>query len=272
MTSEISQLETDPVLPVQDLGRVAYAPAYAEQVRRHERVLAARGSGDALIGEILLVEHEPVVTISRRPAAREHLVATPEMLARHGVAVEETDRGGDITYHGPGQLVVYPIVDLERTGLGVHDHVRLMERAVIEVCAELGIDARRDSTATGVWVNPPGLEDTHHPQGVHPRAGKIAAMGVRVRKWITMHGLSFNVEPDLAHFGLIVPCGLAGRPVTSLAKEFAVRGLAAVSMERVKVMMATRLRELYVETARAKRARPIQGNQADQASQTRATT
>jgi len=246
------------VLAVQDLGRVAYAPAYAEQVRRHERVLAARGSGGVLIGEILLVEHEAVVTISRRPAAREHLVATPEMLAMHGVAVEETDRGGDITYHGPGQLVVYPIIDLERTGLGVHDHVRLMERAVIEVCAAAGIDARRDSTATGVWVNPPGLEDTHHPEGVHPRAGKIAAMGVRVRKWITLHGLSFNVEPDLAHFGLIVPCGLAGRPVTSLAKECAARGLASVGMERVKVMMATRLRELYVEAAKLRRAKTDQ--------------
>jgi len=258
MMSGISSLETDAVLPVQDLGRVAYGPAYAEQVRRHERVLAARGSGGALIGEILLVEHDPVVTISRRPAAREHLVATPQMLATHGVAVEETDRGGDITYHGPGQLVVYPIIDLERTGLGVHDHVRLMERAVIEVCAEVGIDARRDSTATGVWVNPPGLDDTHHPEGVHPRAGKIAAMGVRVRKWITLHGLSFNVEPDLAHFGLIVPCGLAGRPVTSLAKECAVRGVAGVGMERVKVMMATRLRALYVEAAKLRRAKTDQ--------------
>jgi lipoyl(octanoyl) transferase len=236
-------LDTDPVLPIQDLGRVSYAPAYAEQIRRHERVLAARLAGAPLLGEILLVEHDPVITVSRRPAARQNLLASPELLAHHHVALEETDRGGDITYHGPGQLVVYPILDIERLGLGVHDHVRLMERAVIETCEHFGVDARRDSTATGVWVNPKGLMDTHHPDGVHPRAGKIAAMGVRVRKWITLHGLSFNVAPDLAHFSLIVPCGLAGRPITSLQQE--LHG-ACPSMPDVKRELAQRLRTLVL--------------------------
>lgn len=252
-------METDPVLPVQDLGRVAYAPAYAEQVRRHERVLAAREAGGELVGEILLVEHDAVVTVTRRPTARQHLLATPEMLSGHGVALEETDRGGDITYHGPGQLVVYPIFDLERLGLGVHDHVRLMERAVIETCGVFGVEATRDSTATGVWVNPMEaggrgrLHDTHHPEGVHPRAGKIAAMGVRVRKWITLHGLSLNLAPDLSHFALIVPCGLAGRPVTSLERECLASGVEAPSMQRLKVELASRLRSLALES-RARRA------------------
>ena len=245
-------LEADPVLPMQDLGRVGYAPAYAEQIRRHERVLASRLAGGPLVGEILLVEHDPVITISRRASARDHLLATPEALARSGVAVEDTDRGGDITYHGPGQLVVYPIIDIERLGLGVHDHIRLMERAVIETCQHFGLDARRDSTATGVWINPPGLMDTHHPDGVHPRAGKIAAMGVRVRKWITLHGLSLNVAPDLSHFELIVPCGLSGRPVTSLLREL---GQRCPAMDDVKHELGTRLRSPLLARRESQRTR-----------------
>lgn len=256
-----------PHIPIVDLGRLAYAPAYQLQVLHHEEVLAARSPSDPgtnadvgplarpLVGKILLVEHDPVITVSRRPTARTNLLASAELLSDHGVTIEETDRGGDITYHGPGQLVVYPIFDLDRLGLGVHDHVRLMERAVIETCEAFGVDARRDSTATGVWVNPPDayapknaphqrLTDTHHPDGVHPRAGKIAAMGVRVRRWITMHGLSLNVSPDLAHFSLIVPCGLAGRPVTSLAHEL---GEQCPTMQQVKDELAPRLQRLAIE-------------------------
>lgn len=242
-------MDHDLIIPVVDLGRMAYAGAYAEQVAWHERVLAARGESarvdgqGSMVGAIILVEHDPVVTISRRPTARQNLIATPEALARHGVCVEETDRGGDITYHGPGQLVAYLILDLDRLGVGVQGHIRLMERAVIGTCAAFGVEAMQDSTATGVWVNPPGLFDTHHPDGVHPRAGKIAAMGVRVRRWITMHGLSLNVSPDLEHFSLIVPCGLAGRPVTSLAREL---GSACPSMEAVKEELSTRVRALAI--------------------------
>lgn len=249
----LDSLETDPILPVQDLGHAAYAPAYAEQVRRHDRVLSSREARAPLLGEILLVEHDPVITITRRPTARQHLLASPDLLQSQGVSLEETDRGGDITYHGPGQLVAYPILDLERLGLGVHDHVRLLERAVIETCLHFGVDARRDSTATGVWVNPfdpasgSRLDDTHHPQGVHPRAAKIAAMGVRVRKWITLHGLSLNVSPNLTHFSLIVPCGLAGRPVTSLDNECRAGGIQSPPMNHVKAQLATRLRSLALE-------------------------
>ena len=118
-----------------------------------------------------------------------------------------------MTYHGPGQLVVYPIVDLERLGIRIHEWIRLLEQAIIDTLADLGVVAGRDPGATGVWVGR-GAEDTDGRGG-----RKIAAIGVRVSRWVTMHGLALNVDPDLGHFDLIVPCGLAGRPVTSIARE-----------------------------------------------------
>lgn len=195
-------------IEVFDLGRVAYRPAYERQVAEVERVLASREVEGPLIGSLLLVEHDPVITVSNRPTAAANLTATPEMLARAGVAVEPTDRGGDITYHGPGQLVAYPILDLNRLQLRLHDYMRLLEQSVIDTLGACGIEARRETGATGVWV-----EDGP--------SSKIAAMGVRVRRWVSMHGLALNVDPDLTHFDLIVPCGLAGRSVTSMAKVLA---------------------------------------------------
>lgn len=190
------------------LGRCAYEPAAIEQQRHHARVLAARERGEPLLGVVLAVEHDPVITVSNRPGAAEHLLATPEQLAALGVDVRPTDRGGDITYHGPGQLVVYPLLDLKRLRLRVHEHLRRMEQAVIDAIAPLGLAGRRDPDATGVWLPQPGGPDA-----------KVCAMGVRVRRWVTLHGLALNVDPDLTHFDLIVPCGLAGRPVTSLRRE-----------------------------------------------------
>jgi len=185
---------------VEDLGRIAYAPAFERQRLAHEEVLAARESGSPLAGIILLVEHDPVITVTRR--AGPNLIATPQQLDRAGVNVAETDRGGDITYHGPGQLVVYPILDLQRLGWNLHRYMRELEQVVIDACAGWGVQARRDPGATGVWVGEP--------------PAKICAMGVRIRRWVTMHGLALNVTTDLSHFDLIVPCGLPGRPVTSL--------------------------------------------------------
>src|SRR5690606_29440764 len=135
-----------------------------------------------------------------------HVLATPGLLARHGVELVETDRGGDVTYHGPGQLVAYPIVDLNRVGLRLHEYMRALEGAVIAAVAGFGVAGERDPAATGVWV----------PGAVRGESAKLCAMGVRVRRWVSMHGLALNVTTDLSHFGLIVPCGLAGRPVTSL--------------------------------------------------------
>jgi len=145
------------------------------------------------------------------------VLADDALLARHGIERVETDRGGDVTYHGPGQLVAYPIVDIERLGLRVHPYVRFLEQCVIDVLAEHGLVGFRDPSATGVWVG----------GGVPER--KIAAIGVRLSRFVSLHGLALNVDPDLSHFGLIVPCGLT-RPVTSMRAELGARtpDLAAV--------------------------------------------
>ncbi|MBU6210219.1 MAG: lipoyl(octanoyl) transferase LipB [Planctomycetes bacterium] len=191
---------------IQDLGRIGYDEALAVQRALHERVVAARDGGPAEPMHLLVLEHDPVVTVSRRPGAAANLLATPAMLERAGVSVRETDRGGDITYHGPGQLVAYAIFDLNRLGIGIHGHMRLLEEIVLGTLKTFGIEGCRDSTATGVWVGPEPLR-------------KICALGVRASRYVTMHGLALNVSPDLSHFRLIVPCGLVGRPVTSMAAE-----------------------------------------------------
>lgn len=184
---------------------MGYSQARELQDQTHAEVIAARATGGPA-GVVLAVEHDPVVTVTRRKEAADHVIASPELLAQHGVERVETDRGGDVTYHGPGQLVVYPILDLQRLGIRLHEHLRLMEEAVIRAIGSLGILGHRDDAATGVWV------------GSQPDA-KICAIGVRVRKWVTLHGLALNVDPIMEHFGLIVPCGLAGRPVTSLREQ-----------------------------------------------------
>ena len=192
---------------IQDLGRLRYGDAYERQLAAHAEVLADRDRQPRPLraGIVLTVEHDPVITVSRRAAAASHVLATPELLARHRVELAETDRGGDVTYHGPGQLVVYPILDLTLLNLGLHDYMRLLEQSVIDTCVTFGITAQRDPAATGVWV-----------RDASGQLAKVAAFGVRVRRWVSMHGLSINITTNMDHFGLIVPCGLAGRPVTSL--------------------------------------------------------
>jgi lipoyl(octanoyl) transferase len=218
------------------LGGMGYAQAYRRQVEHVEAVLAARDAGAPDLGRILLVEHDPVITIGRRPGAARHLVASPELLARQGVEVVETDRGGDITYHGRGQLVCYPILDLNTLKMGLHAYMRMLEEAVIGVCGHFGIPAGRDAGATGVWV----------PTGDGRVAGpaKICAMGVRVRKWVTMHGLALNISTNLEHFKLIVPCGLAGRPVTSMEQQLAARGERCPDPREVATVLVQRLTDL----------------------------
>ncbi len=190
-----------------------YADAYRLQAEAVDRVLDCRSDPSTPVGEIYLVEHTPVITLT--PRAEPNLLATPERLRHLGVDLARTDRGGDITYHGPGQLVVYPILDLNRLGLGLHAYMRTLEEVVIRAIARFGVEGARDPAATGVWVD----------------QAKICAMGVRVRKWVSMHGLALNVDPVMEHFDLIVPCGLAGRGVTSLRR---ILGDACPSMDRVK--------------------------------------
>lgn len=212
-----------------DLGKLPYAEALDVQRRTHADLLASRGDESAPAGVLLLVEHDPpVITVSKRPAAREHLLASPAALARQGVELAETDRGGDITYHGPGQLIAYPIVDLNRLGLRLHGYMRALEDAVIATAASFGVAAHRDPDATGVWVT----REAGAP------GAKLCAMGIRVQRWVTMHGLALNVTTNLAHFALIVPCGLAGRPVTSLERLLAG---AVPTMGDVKAQLAQSL-------------------------------
>jgi lipoyl(octanoyl) transferase len=234
-----------------DLGRMPYEHAYDVQVAAVDRVLAGResgtGSGSDPHAIIHFVEHDPVITVSRRPEARQHLTATPALLKRFGVSVAETDRGGDITYHGPGQLVVYPIVDLNHFNLGLHAYMRLLEEASIRTAAAFGIPTMRDPAATGVWtVN---ADQT-------PRA-KLCACGVRVRKWVSMHGLAINVATNLDHFNLIVPCGLAGRPVTSL---HTLLGPDAPDMHAVKAAMRATLHMLLLDAAELAQAKRLESS------------
>lgn len=205
-------------LEIFDVGAISYVAGLELQEKHWSDVLARRDQ-DGPVGRLLLLEHDPpVITVSRRKTSREHLLATPELLAREGVEVHETDRGGDITYHGPGQLVAYPILDLNRLGLNLHAYLRFLEQIVIDTCAAFGVTAHRDVCATGVWVG--GDPATQSETCPGPAGGaKICAMGVRVRRWVTTHGLALNVATNLDHFKLIVPCGLAGRPVTSLRNE-----------------------------------------------------
>jgi lipoyl(octanoyl) transferase len=203
-------------LVVRDLGRMPYADALEIQRRLQREVIESRRAAETRSMYLLLVEHDPpVITVSRRRGARQHLTATDAELEAAGVEVAETDRGGDITYHGPGQLVAYPILDLNALGLRLHSYMRFLEQVVIDTLDRFGIGGRRDPGATGVWTD----------------RGKICALGVRVSRWVSMHGLALNVTTNLDHFELIVPCGLAGRAVSSMRGEL---GAAGPDLERVK--------------------------------------
>ncbi len=223
-------------LLVRDLGRMPYREALDLQRALQREVIESRIDGaPARIGHLLLVEHDPpVITVSRRQSSRQHLIATQAQLDAAGVEVCETDRGGDITYHGPGQLVVYPILDLNAFNLRLHSYMRLLEQVVIDTLARFGIVGVRDPAATGVWVQTPETSSDCDTTRAGPRAGssstpescehsaaplsKICAMGVRISRWVSMHGLALNVTTNLDHFDLIVPCGLAGRKATSMER------------------------------------------------------
>jgi lipoyl(octanoyl) transferase len=190
------------VLDVRRLGRVGYDEALALQ----QQLVEERRNG-AIPDTLLLLEHPPVITLGvKTRRGPNHIVAAPEQLAREGVTVHETGRGGDVTYHGPGQLIGYPIFDLAPDRKDVHRYVRDLEEVIIRAIAEFGIEGRRVAGLTGVWVGPLGREE------------KIAAIGVRISRWITSHGFALNVSANLAHFNLIVPCGIADRGVTSMER------------------------------------------------------
>jgi lipoyl(octanoyl) transferase len=220
---------------MRDLGRVPYAQALDLQRRLQREVIESRGDDGepSNLVHVLLLEHDPpVITVSRRPGARQHLLASDAQLHAAGVEVAETDRGGDITYHGPGQIVVYPIFDLNRFGLRIDSYMRFLEQMVIDTLASFDLEGERDATATGVWVRP------SHDDRRRGAPAKICALGMRVSRWVTMHGLALNVATNLDHFNLIVPCGLVGRTVTSMQREL---GAECPTIDHVKDVMAQRL-------------------------------
>jgi lipoyl(octanoyl) transferase len=176
------------------LGRVRYA----DGLRLQEELVAARQAG-RVPDTLLLLEHDPVFTLGRN-ARRENVLFPAEELRARGFDVFETGRGGDVTYHGPGQVVGYPILDLSPDRRDVHRYVRDLEQVMIGACADYGIEARRIAGLTGCWVGD----------------AKIGAIGVRIARWVTSHGFAFNVASDLQAFSLIVPCGIRDRGVASL--------------------------------------------------------
>jgi lipoyl(octanoyl) transferase len=201
-------------LLVCDLGLTRYEDAWKLQ----QRIFQSRASGE-ISDVLLLTEHAHVYTIGKS-AKGNHLLASKSELEERGIDVFHIDRGGDITYHGPGQLVAYPILDLNHHYLDVHRYLRDLEETIIRALATYGIQAERDPPFTGVWVN----------------GRKVAAIGVKVSRWITMHGIAINVGPDLSYFDGIVPCGIPDRHVTSIerilsrrveAKEFSKRIISA---------------------------------------------
>ncbi len=223
------------MISVLQLGTIDYATGLSLQQRLVELRKADR-IGDVL----LLLEHSPVITLGRN-AKQKNIVASPELLAQRGVEVFESDRGGDVTFHGPGQLVGYPIFDLraiatpggKRKTLGAIDYVRRLEEVLIRTCADFGIPTTRICGLTGVWTTTETMSSRAQQdfarelsRGVErpcvsaaKEEAKIAAIGVHISRAVTSHGFALNVNTDLGYFNLIIPCGITTKPVTSMAKE-----------------------------------------------------
>jgi lipoyl(octanoyl) transferase len=210
-------------MPVQDWGRTAYADA----TERQQACVQQRIDGSSS-DQIIFTEHDPVYTIGLRSGAAAHLLWDQAKLADQGISVAETNRGGDITYHGPGQIVGYPIVDLSPVK-DLHAYLRLLEEVMIRAVGTLGLVASRREGLTGIWIG----------------QRKVAAIGVAVRRWVAYHGFALNVDPDLSHFDGIVACGIASADgtVTSLARELGV----TPAMEEVRTVLASEFNALWPE-------------------------
>ena len=208
-------------LEVRRLGLVPYDEALAMQRQLVEERRAGR-----VPDLLLLLQHPAVITLGvKGDGGRANVVATDERLAELGITVHETGRGGDVTYHGPGQIVGYPILDLKPDRCDVHRYVRDLEDVMIRVCADYGVTAGRIKGLTGTWVG----------------AEKIGAIGVRLSRWITSHGFAFNVSTDLDHFKLIVPCGISDRGVTSLERGTGRR----LSLSEVEDAVVRRFQDIF---------------------------
>ena len=218
-----------------DLGHKSYSESLEVQENYFNRTITLKRSNrktdnpQPTHNYLLWVEHPPVFTLGKS-GKMEHLLVDKEALAEKGIEFYQTNRGGDITFHGPGQLVVYPIFDLDNFFTDIHKYLRFLEEAVIETLKEYGLNGSRSQGETGVWL-----------EVGTPFARKICAMGVRASRWVTMHGLAFNINTDLSYFDHIVPCGIQGKGVTSLSKELG----REIGLEEVKEKLKTHLGRLF---------------------------
>jgi lipoyl(octanoyl) transferase len=208
-----------PPLLVRTLGRIKYADGLQLQ-----EALVAERQAHRTVDVLLLLEHEPVFTTGRN-AKGENMTTPPDALRERGFDVFETGRGGDVTYHGPGQVVGYPILELPAERRDVHRYVRDLEEVMIRACADFGVTGTRVAGMTGTWVG----------------ERKIGAIGVRIARWVTSHGFALNVANDLSPFDLVVPCGIKGRGVTSLSQELK----REVSVDAVQRRVAFHLAEIF---------------------------
>jgi lipoate-protein ligase B len=208
---------------------------YAEALELQRSIARDRISGAVPQDVLLLMEHPPVVTLGRS-SKEKNLTASPEFLQSRGVELFEVERGGDVTFHGPGQLVGYPIIDLKRHRQDLHWYLRSIEQALINALSDYGIPGERNTSYTGVWT----------------RGKKIASIGVHARDWVTWHGFALNVTTELSYFNLIVPCGIDGVVMTSIARETGVEDVSAHDvMERVTAKFAEAFDLTAVVTSRS---------------------
>jgi lipoyl(octanoyl) transferase len=207
------------VVHFKELGRMEYRQAWDLQEQLLKQSLADKAAGNTTSHHLLMVEHPPVYTLGKS-GKMEHVLIGREEMEQRQIGFYQSNRGGDITYHGPGQLVGYPIFDLECFYTDIGRYLRELEEVIIRTLADYGVTGSRSKGETGVWLDP------DHPI----KARKICAMGVRCSRWVTMHGFALNIDPDLSYFDNIIPCGIANKSVTSLQRE---TGLA-ISMQEVK--------------------------------------
>jgi len=223
----------------EDLGRIDYQKAWDYQESLLKSIVEQKVANRSLNEEaqmstknyLLFCEHPPVYTLGKT-GKEDHLLLDETQLDEQGFQFYKINRGGDITYHGPGQIVAYPILDLDNFFTDIHKYLRFIEEAIIKTLADYNISAGRLEGATGVWL------DAEQPE----QARKICAIGIRASRWVTMHGLAFNVNVDLDHFANIVPCGIDDKAVTSLNKEL---GLEKVDTELVKARLKKHFAELF---------------------------
>ena len=211
------------------MGTMPYREAWAKQERLLESIKAAKEKGEDTENYLLFVEHPHVYTLGKSGDEANMLVNAARLCAEHAEFVR-VDRGGDITYHGPGQLVVYPVIDMANFGVGVKDYVDRLEEVVIRTVRQYGIAGERLAGATGVWVEPHSL-----------RARKICAIGIRCSRFVTMHGFALNVNTDLDYFHYINPCGFRDKGVTSIAREIG----REVPMPEVKKLVKRQFEALF---------------------------